>query len=400
MTPHHRGGAARAALSIIMALAFCLSGPPPAGRAQQPGAEAYAWQGLPDGGPVAGHILLPLPDGRLLALGGESSPGVAGPTPLVLEPARSGSPWAALPQSGDIPRSRLTDRGLLGAAAVIDAAENLVLLTCDCADGRNSYFLDLADGAWRLASQEGGPGALWYPILAYDAARDRAILIGGDRGGTGVLSGEVWSFDLSSARSGWTRLGDAGWTTPLLFSASAIGPDGALWIFSGGDALGDVQEQMWRVDLAHSGERDGWSAIPVAGGPSGRLGASLVFDLERGTGWLYGGYRAVADIPQDQGDIWRLTLGRDTLQASWNRVTNLVGGEPQARSGHAAAWVVAGSRMVIYGGAHSTEGETAYLEDAWALASALMPGTPTPTPTPTPEASVGPRIYLPLGSKP
>lgn len=399
MNPHRRGAAARAALAIAMAFALSLGFLPSVGRAQQ-GASALSWKRLPDAGPLAGHVLLRLPDGRLLALGGESSPGIAGPTPLVLDLSRSASGWSALDQSGDIPASRLTDRGLLGAAAVIDAAENLLFLTCDCADGHSAYTLDLATGVWRSVASAEGPGATWYPVLAYDAPRDRAVLVGGDLAGTGELSGAVWAYDLSPARAGWTRLGDAGWATPLLFSAFTVGPDAALYIFSGGDALGTVQEDLWRVDLARVGEDSGWSKVTVAGGPAGRLGATLVFDQASGAGWLYGGYRAVADIPQDQGDVWRLTGIGGREPAAWTAVANLVGIEhPQERSGHAAAWDPTGDRMLVYGGAHSAEGDTRYLGDAWSLEPAAVTGTPTPTAT-SPSTPDAPRIYLPWGSRP
>ena len=397
MSPHRPGAATRAALALGMAFAFGLGFLSPAGVAGQPGAQAFVWQNLPEGAPLAGHILLRLPSGSLLALGGESSPGQTGPQPRALDLSQTQPAWVDLAESGDIPRSRLTDRGLLGAAAIVDPAENLLLLTCDCADGRSTYTLDLDSGVWRAMASPESPGPLWYPLLAYDANRDRAVLIGGDLAGTGELSSAVWAFDLSPARAGWTRLGDAGWSVPLLFSASAMAADGALYVFSGGDALGSVTEQLWRVDLARAGDASGWSAVAVPAGPAGRLGASLVFDPATGTGWLYGGYRAVADIPQDQADVWRLTVARDSEPFAWDRLTTFVGPErPQARSGHAAAWDPAGERMVVYGGAHSAEGQTSYLGDAWSLALAAAPETATPSATPTAE----PRIYLPWGSKP
>lgn len=400
MNPHHRGVAARAALAIAMASALLLGFLPTVGRAQQ-GAGARSWQRLSDAGPLAGHVLLNLPDGRLLALGGESSPGVAGPGPLVLDLSRPAGGWTALTQSGDLPVSRLTGRGLLGAAAIVDPAENLLFLTCDCAEGHSAYTLDLGTGVWRSAAAADGPVALWYPILAYDAPRDRAVLIGGDQAGTGELSGAVWAYDLSPARAGWTRLGDAGWTSSLLFGAYAVGPDAALYLFSGADAVGTVQESLWRVDLAHAGEAAGWTVVAVPAGPAGRLGATLVFDPASRAGWLYGGYRAVADIPQDQADIWRLTGIGGGGPASWTAVADLVGTEqPQARSGHASAWDSIGGRMLVYGGAHSTEGDTRYLGDTWSLEPAALPSS-TPTPTATSPATPSmPRIYLPWGSKP
>lgn len=402
MTPHRRAGAAGAALVFALALSAGLLA---AGRlrpavAQQPSG-SYHWQALAASGSLAGHSLLALPDGGFLALGGEASPGIPASSPLRLSLGTPEGLWSDLPQSGDIPVSRLSGRGLLGAAAVLDPGDGRVLFTCDCADGRFGYLLDPGSGRWQALPGAEGPQSLWYPILVYDAPRDRAILIGGDMAGTGELSSAIWSYDLSPAAAGWQRLGDAAWSAPLLFAAYGVAPDGRLTIFSGGDALGTVEPTLWSVDLARLGAAEAWNRVEAGDGPSGRQGASLVFD-PAGTGYLYGGYRATEERQEDLADLWLLKgLTGAAAQPRWEEARLLLGGRrPQARSGHAAAWGLAGSGgLVVHGGARAEAGQVSYLGDAWRLDWAGFGDTPTPPATVTAPAS-RPRIFLPWGERP
>lgn len=400
MTPLRRTGVAGAVFVLALFAGLFVAGSLRPATAQQPSG-SFAWQDLAASASLAGHSLLALPDGSFLTLGGEAAPGSPA-APLRLSRGTPNGRWSDLPQSGDLPVSRLSGRGLLGAAAVLDPGDGRVLLTCDCADGRFGYLLDPGSGRWQALEAADGPQSLWYPILVYDAPRDRAILIGGDLAGTGELSSAVWSYDLSPAAAGWQRLGDAAWSAPLLFAAYGVAPDGRLFVFSGGDASGTVEPVLWRMDLARAGAAEAWSRVEAGAGPSGRQGATLSFDPATGRGYLYGGYRATEERQEDLADLWLLEgLTGAAAQPRWEEARLLLGGRrPQARSGHAAAWDVAGPALVVHGGARAEAGQVSYLGDTWRLDWAGFGDTATPPPPTATAPAPNPHIFLPWGEKP
>ncbi len=398
MTPHRRAGAAGVVLVLALSAGLWAGALSRDVRAQS--GDALSWQALAASGSLAGHGLLALPDGSFLALGGEADPGVAAGAPPRLSRGLPGGTWTDLVQSGDLPVSRLSDRGLLGAAALLDPGDGRILLTCDCAEGRFAHLLDIGTGRWQALPAGDGPQGLWYPLLVHDAARDRAILIGGDQSGTGELSTAIWSFDLSPAATGWQRLGDVAWPAPLLFAAHGVAPGGQLYVFSGADALGTVGSSLWRLDLARAGAAEAWTLVDAGEGPAGRQGATLTFDPATGRGYLFGGYRATAEQQEDLADLWLLEgAGGAAPQPRWTQARLLLGGaRPAARSGHAAAWDLAEPGLVVHGGARAEAGQVRYLGDAWRLGPALE-ATPTVAPA-TVTPSPAPRIYLPWGERP
>ncbi|MCE7939254.1 hypothetical protein DCC79_10145 [bacterium] len=339
--------------------------PPPAG--------ALAWSQLPADDTLAGHDAIVTPDGFMLVHAGERQPGIAPAAMRQLDLRGPVGAWSTLATSGEAPIARLPNRGLPGSRAVVDPVEGVLLTVCDCREG-NTFVLDLATGVWSHAAGD-APLPLWYSLLAYDAADDRAIVFGGQAFGLGdqaVASG--WAYDLSGRRAGWRPLPDAPFKS--VYQAAAVEPASRHLVAFGG--LGDdglPVGALWRLDLERAEAQGAWEDITaLAGpGPAPRMGATLVFDPDARLGVLHGGYTAERDF----GDVWLLDY-RDPAAPRWVSAQP-DGSDPGARSGHSAVWDPAHGRMVVYGGTRrGPDGDVAFLGDAWAL-SVAPPETARPT---------------------
>lgn len=364
--------AAALACALLLALARALALP---GAAAPAG--GTAWQALAPDATLAGHDAVVTAAGRMLLHAGESGfaepPAAMRQLDLAAGLNAEAAAWSSFPASGAAPQARLDHRGLPGSRAALDPGENLLLAVCDC-QGGSGYLLDLASGAWTRA-----PGdrdlPLWYPVLVYDAPRDRALLYGGQAYGLGdQVSRAGWAYDLSPARAGWSPLADM--PAVRVHQAAALdAASGHLLSFGGQDESGEPQTTLWRLDTARAEEAGAWEDITaLAGpGPSARLGATLSFDPRGPRALLYGGYTFDGDL----ADAWILDYA-DPARPSW---TLLAEGSPEAgpgaRSGHSAVWDPAGQRVVVYGGTRSS-GDVAFLGDTWAIDPA--PAAPTPGP--------------------
>lgn len=337
------------------------------------------WQPLTSDESLAGHAAVMTRDHRMVVHGGEQDVNQPPGAMRQLDLNGSGAAWSTFPARGVPPASRLPGRGLPGSRAVIDAAEDVMLTVCDCAEG-HTFLLDVASGNWTRAPRDADL-PLWYSVLVYDAPRDRAVLYGGQVYGLGdQVAAALATYDLSAARGGWRTLPDA--PIAWVYQAAGVEPrSGHLVLFGGQDENGVPQAALWRLDLAQVGEAGAWVDITrLAGpGPTARLGATLVFDPETGHGVLYGGYTAEGDLD----DAWLLDYA-DPATPRWTRLA-ISGAAPGPRSGHSAVWDASKGRMVIYGGARQDVAAGArFLGDTWALT--LEPEQAQPTP-----------IYMPVG---
>lgn len=368
---------ARALLSIPLVLLTmtALSTPAEGQTAPEPTPSDLAWSALAGDEPLAGHVAVLDGQGGMLLLGGEADLG-APPRSLRRMDLESGD-WSDFAVSGDLPTPRTAGRGLVGAKAIVDPEESLLVLVCDCDEG-SVYFLDLDSGRWTLSASE--PGLeLWYPSFVYDAERDRGVIVGGDLFGTNTLVSAVWTLDLSEARSGWQAQPEAPFA--LLHQAAAIAPrTGHLVMIGGQNAGGVAVGDSWRLDLGSISEAGAWQRLPLPvdlPAPVARIGASLVFESVGDRALLYGGYRPLGESAANLDDVWRLSHGTDS-PPRWTMLGLDQPAEetPGARAGHSAIWDEAASRMIVFGGVQEEDGLLHYLDDAWQLASRAEPPNP------------------------
>ena len=282
--------------------------------------------------------------------------------------------WTPLAPSGTAPSARR------GHAAIYDPVrDRMIVFGGSSSMGRlnDAWVLDLASLAWSpLAPAGGSPPVREDAAAAYDAARDRMIILGG----TGAITlGDAWALDL--AAPSWSPLAPAGATPPPRADHTAVldATRDRLVVFGGSTATG--ANDVWTLDLAGATT---WSAIVPAGGiPPIRDGIAPVVDSFRHRMIVYGGGAAYTDV-------WQLTLDRDPR---WTMLAP-TGTAPPGRAYHVAIHDAPRDRMVVFGGT-SSGGQR--LNDVWALDLASHAWSPiTALGTPPAARANHAAIYDPL----
>jgi hypothetical protein len=184
--------------------------------------------------------------------------------------------------------------------------------------------------------QDIGPSARTAHGLAYDAARDRVVVFGGDPGGAPLS--DTWAWDGSL----WTQVADTG-PTARHGSGMAYEPQSQRVALFGGASGAALFEDTWEWDGSE------WTQAADTG-PDARTGHAVAYDAARGQVVLFGGSAGAA-------------LRDDTWTWDGNEWTQVQDVGPSARQGHALAYHAATQRVVLFGGADTTG---AGLDDTWA----------------------------------
>ncbi len=180
---------------------------------------------------------------------------------------------------------------------------------------------------WRILSPTGTPSPRWEHAMAYDIARDRVVLFGGDTA-TG-LSGETWLWDGST----WTK------ATPSMSPSPRIGHSmtydrerDLVVLFGGFDGSGSVRSDTW----LWNGTTWALQATPGSG-PSPRLGAALAYDPNGGGVILFGG-GVNATMSEGYPDTWRLDA------SGWTQLSPVIDPSPRMRG--QLTWSPARRRLI------------------------------------------------------
>ena len=185
--------------------------------------------------------------------------------------------------------------------------------------------------------QDIGPSARAGHALAFDSARGRVVLFGGDSMRS-TLFNDTWEWDGED----WTQAHDIG---PGARSQHAMAYDEvrqAIVLFGGSPQSATAAADTWQWDGAD------WTQV-AGTGPSARGHHAMAFDRGRGRIVLFGG-RLANGAPA--GDTWEWD-GEEWAQQED------VG--PPARESHAMAYDAGRDRVVLFGGLN---GDTA-LGDTW-----------------------------------
>lgn len=202
------------------------------------------------------------------------------------------------------------------------------------------------------------PSARTGHALAYDAARQRVVLLGGRS--DGVPQTDTWEWD------GGTWTAKTPLTRPPARSEHALAFDPTrqrLLLFGGRGAGGDLGD-TWEWDGVT------WiqAAQPSSTTPNARSGHTLTFDPLRQRVILFGG----VDAGGERDDTWEWDGAR------WSQV--LPASSPRPRSGHVVAQDLRG-RLVLFGGGYATPMGRVELFDTWEWDGTTwtqVPVTPSP----------------------
>ena len=119
-----------------------------------------------------------------------------------------------------------------------------------------------------------GPSPRSSAVIAYDEARDRLIVFGGNSSTSGLtLTGVGDTFALDLATGAWSEIAGPGPSGRLYHGGTLV--NGRLYVYGGtpdfdGPFLGD----LWALDLA----TDTWSEVVTASAPDTRFGGELYGD--------------------------------------------------------------------------------------------------------------------------
>jgi hypothetical protein len=172
--------------------------------------------------------------------------------------------------------------------------------------------------------QDIGPSSRTNHGLAYDGARQRVLLFGGDPGGPPLS--DTWSWDGAL----WTQVADTG---PSARHSLTIAFDGARQrvLLFGGASGAVLFADTWTWDGTE------WTQVADTG-PSARGGHALAYDSARARVVLFGGRTAANPL----GDTWEWD------GTEWTQVQDV---GPSGRCAHAMAFDPTASRVVLFGGA-------------------------------------------------
>lgn len=249
----------------------------------------------------------------------------------------------------DLPPPDLPERAARGAAALAIAALACQLL------GAPATFAG-PEGAWRFMPHLPGTDLNGVTAtMAFDAARDRVVLAGGqDGGGPGTA---VWVLP-TSGPGGWTLLPSEGGPASLGFAVSiCFDPvQGRLLVWDSDASM------LWTVTLDEAAH---WAGRPVPGPGPHSTSPACAFDAARSRMLVFGGYNA-ADYVHAQ--VWSLVVD-DT--STWQQLLPS-GGGPTGRMNAVAVVDPAADRLIVSGGRDFT-GPMTPRGDVWELSLAGEP---------------------------
>jgi hypothetical protein len=194
---------------------------------------------------------------------------------------------------------------------------------------------------WKVLKPTRRPAARRGHTMAYDAARQRIVLFGGDSGSVGQFS-DTWEWDGTN----WTDRKPKHSPVARSFASMAYDPIRRRIVLFGGTT-------GFLVMLSDTWEWDGtdWQQVSASPTPTGRTGAAMAYDVAGKRMILYGGHTALGGTYL--GDTWAYDGRR------WTRLNPA--SAPGPRNYTAAAYDTLRDRLVVFGGADARQ----LLNETW-----------------------------------
>ena len=186
--------------------------------------------------------------------------------------------------------------------------------------------------SWTQVFPSNSPSKRYGHEMAYDSARGRILLFGGDLGCCpDILSRELWSWDGAN----WTLLANSG-------------PPGWYGLAMAYDSARDVLVVRGGVSAPETWEWDGstWTRRFSTREPAGRLLPSMAYDSARERVVLFGGQAGGAGGWKFLNDVWEWD------GTNWTKRPAPV--RPPPRNAQGMAYDVQRERMVMFGGQDPT----------------------------------------------
>lgn len=190
---------------------------------------------------------------------------------------------------------------------------------------------------WTEVFPATGPGARGRQGMAYDSARGRMVMYGGDAGGLFGILADTWEY----VGSNWTQIATANNPGGRIGAAMCYhAASGKTVLFGGADNSG-VSGDTWLYDGTD------WTQSTFTGAtPTPRTHATMVYDPFRKVCVLFGGNEELPN-PLVLADTWEFD------GTSWQLMTS---GTPNARYEHSMAMNTNLKRVVVFGGTTNNSG--------------------------------------------
>ena len=242
------------------------------------------------------------------------------------------------------------------------------------------WIYDLQAATWSQIALEGGPGARFGHNGAWDAARGRALIFGGQAGA--AFFDDLWEYDPAAGRWFQAKLNSPTSPAARYGAASALDGDGRLLVTHGFTSTGRFDDS-WAYDFA----AEGWEALAIQGPlPVERCLVRGVWDPRSNHLLMFGGQTTAEPF---LGDTWALA------GLAWREI--IPAESPSPRNFYAMAFDEDRDRAVLAGGA-SADG---LLNDVWLFDAtreqwSLAPVTgEAPTPRAGHDAAIaGDRLFV------
>ena len=191
-------------------------------------------------------------------------------------------------------------------------------------------------GSWSRLEVEGpGPSARRDAASAFDPARRRMWLLGGDPG-EGPTLDDAWALELEGGVH-WREIPASGPHPTGRDRASAIFDSRDDRVILYGGTRGEGEDEVWQL------KDDTWSLLRVEGKIPARTGAMAVYDAKRHRMIVLGG------AWYDKFDAWALSLGETP---AWSRI-DAPGASPPPGAGGRAVYDAGADRVLVFGGTNS-----------------------------------------------
>jgi cysteine-rich repeat protein len=220
----------------------------------------------------------------------------------------------------------------------------------------------LFDGrSWAFLQPLQSPPERQHHAMAFDIARGRAVMFGGDSDASSV--NDTWEWDGRQ----WSPIAATVAPAPRVGHAMAYDPIRERVVLFGGRPT--EQATTATRDFTDTWLFDGttWTQQVTAqwpGGPGvptfGRSDAAMTFDPQRGTIVLFGGTTQTSTGIVEDDTVWE-------LDASGWKPRAVATPRPPVRSGATLTWDIAGQQLLLVGGNDPTD---VAINDAWGLTAA------------------------------
>jgi hypothetical protein len=155
------------------------------------------------------------------------------------------------------------------------------------------WAFSFATESWEQVSATGDiPTARASTAMAYDKAKNRLVLFGGNSSPNGLnLKPEADTYTFDLATSAWTKARTSGTPKARIYHSLTVDPNGGkAYALFGGDAnafQGPFINDLWALDL----QTFAWEAVDAQGDkPLARINAASFYDESRKRVMLFGGH--------------------------------------------------------------------------------------------------------------